>query len=68
MSFKLFCKMFFLGVLPIVITIVGFAIVVGLVAEIYPVAAIIVGSITGLFLVFGVLKYAYWISDKIFWW
>lgn len=65
MSLKLFCKMFFLGVLPIVSTVVVFVAVVGLVAEIYPVLTAIVGSITGFFLMFGVIKYANWISGKI---
>lgn len=58
--------MFFLGVLPIVAAIIGFAVVVCLVAEIYPVATAIVGSVVGFFFMFGILKYVNWIIDKIF--
>lgn len=65
MYFKLFCKMFFLGVMPIVITIIGFTVVVGLAASVYPVATGVIGSIVGFFLMFGVIKYANWISGKI---
>lgn len=68
MDFKLFCKMFFLGVMPIVITVIGFAVVVGLAASVYPVATIVIGDIVGFFLIFGIGKYANWIIDKLFWW
>lgn len=66
MDFKEFCKMFFLGILPPLAVILAYTFLITLIVTANAVVGTIIGIVVGFFMLFGVVKYIWWISDKIF--